>query len=779
MAVDGSIKIGTEIDQSGLDKGLKGVESKLEGGAKSASKFSGGLLGAAAAGAAAAVAVKKAVEVVKDLTDAYKVQAKAETQLESAAKNNPFLDGSSVQALKDYASELQGISTTGDEELLPMMAQLAAAGRTQDEIMQIMSTALDISATGTMSLDSAMRQLNKSYGGFAGELGESIPEIKALSSEELKQGGAVKLLAARYKGMAAEVAATTGTAEQLANAMGDLKEELGAPFEKALGPMRTFFKELVGGWADAMKKRREYEESKETNEAGNATIVTIEKQLEGEKEKLATQKEQLSAITAIAGKSDSELRAMRMTRESIEKQVSAATARVRAQEGIVAGLEEELKIMKDADSAASAVAEKEASGEAKRATAAKREKEAADYINANTKAREDAIAALELQAKAEGRNVENSELLAIYQKSYVDLVSQSNGLVTTSNQAAKTLLDTTLGLLTAEEGITDEKEAQEKADEQLTELQSALGEIQRELTDSDALRQQMSALDEYYAQVIDNELITAEEKEKIAKEYAEKKAILEDQITATEKAAQQERIASYFEAVNTFATQYASIMSSISDLASQMIEDQATIKTAELEEQYSAGEISAEEYEKKLTEIEKEAAEKKYKIAMWEWSSQILTAVANTAQGATKALAQGGYLGLITAALVTAAGGAQLATIIANKPIKPTFATGGIVPGTSYTGDRVEALVNSGEMILNSAQQKRLFDSLNGGSAAGGSRIQVYNSAANDVRVEPQITEDGIRIMIRKTVAKDTADGRFNSASRIAQTTQRGTRYTN
>ena len=260
MAVDGSIKISTEIDQSGLDKGLKGVESKLEDGAKSASKFSGGLLGAAAAGAAAAVAIKKAVEVVKDLTDAYKVQAKAETQLESAAKNNPYLDSASVQALKDYAGELQSISTVGDEELIPMMAQLAAAGRTQDEIMQIMSTALDISATGTMSLDSAMRQLNKSYGGFAGELGESIPEIKALSSEELKQGGAVKILSERYKGMASEVAATTGTAEQLANAMGDLKEELGAPFEKALGPVRTFFKELVGGWAEAMKKRREYEQ---------------------------------------------------------------------------------------------------------------------------------------------------------------------------------------------------------------------------------------------------------------------------------------------------------------------------------------------------------------------------------------------------------------------------------------------------------------------------------------------------------------------------------------
>ena len=37
------------------------------------------------------------------------------------------------------------------------------------------------------------------------------------------------------------------------------------------------------------------------------------------------------------------------------------------------------------------------------------------------------------------------------------------------------------------------------------------------------------------------------------------------------------------------------------------------------------------------------------------------------------------------------------------------FATGGIVPGTSWTGDKVVARVNSGEMILNAAQQARLF----------------------------------------------------------------------
>lgn len=42
------------------------------------------------------------------------------------------------------------------------------------------------------------------------------------------------------------------------------------------------------------------------------------------------------------------------------------------------------------------------------------------------------------------------------------------------------------------------------------------------------------------------------------------------------------------------------------------------------------------------------------------------------------------------------------------------FATGGIVGGTSYTGDNVPVLVNSGEMILNQGQQARLFELANG-----------------------------------------------------------------
>ena len=47
------------------------------------------------------------------------------------------------------------------------------------------------------------------------------------------------------------------------------------------------------------------------------------------------------------------------------------------------------------------------------------------------------------------------------------------------------------------------------------------------------------------------------------------------------------------------------------------------------------------------------------------------------------------------------------------------FAEGGIVGGSSYTGDKILARVNSREMILNTSQQKRLFDILDGKQAFG------------------------------------------------------------
>ncbi|MNL13209.1 hypothetical protein D3C87_1341110 [compost metagenome] len=77
----------------------------------------------------------------------------------------------------------------------------------------------------------------------------------------------------------------------------------------------------------------------------------------------------------------------------------------------------------------------------------------------------------------------------------------------------------------------------------------------------------------------------------------------------------------------------------------------------------------------------------------------------------------------VAAAAVGAAMAAQAAQVAGLN-----FATGGIVPGNSFSGDKVTANVNSREMVLNVAQQKRLFDIANGEPASSERSMSVTNS---------------------------------------------------
>lgn len=74
----------------------------------------------------------------------------------------------------------------------------------------------------------------------------------------------------------------------------------------------------------------------------------------------------------------------------------------------------------------------------------------------------------------------------------------------------------------------------------------------------------------------------------------------------------------------------------------------------------------------------------------------------------------------VLAAVVGAAMAAQAARIAGVN-----FADGGIVPGSSFTGDRVPANVNSGEMILNRQQQAQLFSIANGGNSGGATQTNI------------------------------------------------------
>ena len=98
----------------------------------------------------------------------------------------------------------------------------------------------------------------------------------------------------------------------------------------------------------------------------------------------------------------------------------------------------------------------------------------------------------------------------------------------------------------------------------------------------------------------------------------------------------------------------------------------------------------------------------------------IAEAVANIIKGYATASAESATAGPWAWAAFSAAGLAQVISVISQIHSLSGYATGGIIGGTSYSGDRVLARVNSGEMILNPTQQANLFNMLNTGGMGGG-----------------------------------------------------------
>lgn len=164
----------------------------------------------------------------------------ADTQMQAEAKLLNALKGREdiQKRLMAQASELQGRSLFGDEEIINQQAVLAAMGRTEQQINDIIEAAAQLSAATGMSLDSAVKNLAKTYGGLAGELGESIPALRDLTKEQLQNGDAVKLVKDQYKGFAEAAAqAGAGSLVQLKNQLGDLAEQIGTilmPFVQSL-----------------------------------------------------------------------------------------------------------------------------------------------------------------------------------------------------------------------------------------------------------------------------------------------------------------------------------------------------------------------------------------------------------------------------------------------------------------------------------------------------------------------------------------------------------------
>lgn len=109
------------------------------------------------------------------------------------------------------------------------------------------------------------------------------------------------------------------------------------------------------------------------------------------------------------------------------------------------------------------------------------------------------------------------------------------------------------------------------------------------------------------------------------------------------------------------------------------------------------------------------------------WAGSLMTAsamaiesiqkvvAAKTAEGAASAGAEAAKTPFIGWLLV----GGAIASALAAFASIPSFAEGGVVPGANFR-DGIAARLSSGEMVINPADQKKLFDSIHSGNLGGG-----------------------------------------------------------
>lgn len=181
-------------------------------------------------------------------------QLQAESRLLTALKGRKDVQDRLIK----QAAELQSRTIYGDEVIIEQQAFLAALGLTEQQIGSTINAAIQLSAALGIDLNSAVRNLAKTYSGLAGELGESIPALRNLTAEEMKAGGAIAYVNDNYKGFA-ETAAQTGMGplQQLKNTLGDIAEQFGAILVPIIQKLATKLKEIAEKFQQLSPRTRE------------------------------------------------------------------------------------------------------------------------------------------------------------------------------------------------------------------------------------------------------------------------------------------------------------------------------------------------------------------------------------------------------------------------------------------------------------------------------------------------------------------------------------------
>lgn len=271
--------------------------------------------------AAMALSVRAVIGQIRESVELAQQQELAERKLEAALLATGRSAEISSQRIKDLASELQGVTTYGDEATLEAAALAQTLGNfNQRQLTQIIPRIQDMASALGMDLNSAARLVGQTIGGTTNTLTRYGVQIDNSLQGSERFDAVVGQLTSKFGGFSRELADTAaGSMQQLENAIGDLKEGFGQALLEGMQPFIEGLTDMVTRMNEVRAATAEYREA--VAAGGNATD---EQNLLIQRERAESLREQIAAIDKYGEEAARQTGLATASRDALVEQLAAA-----------------------------------------------------------------------------------------------------------------------------------------------------------------------------------------------------------------------------------------------------------------------------------------------------------------------------------------------------------------------------------------------------------------------------------------------------------------------
>jgi len=278
--------------------------------------------------AGVSAAVYSVVKLGGEMLDAWMEQERASAKLASALRATGQAANINQKALEDLASELQKVTTYGDETTTSAMAMLQQLGNlTEQGLLKITPAVQDFASAMGIDLNQAASLIGKTLGSSTNALSRYGIQLQDGLSKEEKFVALTQQLNDKFGGMAKAMAETTeGGLKRFQNAIGELLEIGGELISRVLNPVVSQMSKWLTDLNSLIVGVENY--NKAVKKGGNADYV---KALEEVNKKISEQEAAMMKLNMANSRAPAVIQA-KMLYQQLLAQKSAIEANQKAAE---------------------------------------------------------------------------------------------------------------------------------------------------------------------------------------------------------------------------------------------------------------------------------------------------------------------------------------------------------------------------------------------------------------------------------------------------------------